>query len=148
MRIAAYSVVGLLTMLGTAAAQPKSTASADEAALRAIEEKWDASNLKGDVAGLDSIFADRFISTNPEGKVRTKAEVIAQVKSGEIKYQTSKAEDLKIMLYGDAAVISGRWRGKFVEKGKTTDTTERFTDFFVRINGQWKCVASQASPIK
>jgi hypothetical protein len=36
---------------------------------------------------------------------------------------------------------------KVVEKGKTVDATERFTDFFVRQNGQWR-VASQASTIK
>jgi len=142
-----YVVFGLLTMCSVALAQPKS-AGADEAALRGLEEKWDAANLKGDAAALGAILADTFISTNAEGKTRTKAELLAELKSGTIKFQTSKVEDMKVFLYGDAAVVNGKWTGKFMLKGKPVDTVERFTDTFVRQNGQWRAVASQGSAIK
>jgi ketosteroid isomerase-like protein len=148
MRMAAAGVLGFLMAWGGAIAQQKSAAGGDEAALKATEEKWDAANLKGDTAALGAIFADTFISTDTEGKVRTKAEVLAQLRSGEMKYQTSKVEDMKVFVYGDAAVVNGRWKAKFVEKGKTVDATERFTDTYVRQNGQWRCVASQGSTIK
>ena len=142
-----YVVVGLLMMCGAAMAQPKS-GGGDEAALKALEEKWDAANLKGDAAALGAILADTFISTSAEGKVRTKAEVLAELKAGTIKYQTAKVDDMKVYLYGDAAVVNGRWTGKFVLKGKLTDTVERFTDTYIRQNGQWRAVASQGSAIK
>ena len=74
--------------------------------------------------------------------------MLAQMKSGEIKYQKSKVDDMKVAVYGDAAVVTGRWTGRFVEKGKTVDSTERFTDTFVRQNGEWRCVASHGSTIK
>ena len=140
-----YGILALLTICGGAVAQQKA---GDEAAIRAVEEKWDAANLKGDAAALGTIFADTYISTSPEGKVRTKAEVVGEVKSGDIKYQASKVDDLKIFLYGDSAVVIGRWKGKFVHKGKTVDTVERATDTFVRQSGQWRIVASHASAIK
>ena len=123
-------------------------AAGDEAALKAMEGKWDAANLKGDAATLGTIFADNFISTDGEGKVQTKAEVLAEVKSGDIKYQTSRAEDMKVFLYGDTGIVSGRWTAKFVEKGKNVDIVDRFTDTWVRQNGQWRCVASHGSVIK
>ena len=148
MRMTTAGVLGLLMVWGGAIAQQKSAAGGDEAALKALEEKWDAANMKGDVATLGGIFADNFISTNSEGKTRTKAEVLAQVKSGEIKYQTSKVDDMKVFVYGDAAVVNGRWTAKFVEKGKPVNATERFTDTYIRQNGQWRCVASQGSAIK
>ena len=149
MKLVASGVLALLTMCGGALAQPKSAAAGSvEAELKAIEAKWDAANLKGDIAALDAIFAASFITTNAEGKTRTKAEVLASLKSGETKYQSAQADDLKVTVYGDAAVVNGRWKGKVVEKGKLVDSTERFTDFFVKQNGQWKCVASHASNIK
>lgn len=147
MRTFLVRVLGFLMVWGVAVAQHKSTA-ADEAALKALEEKWDSASLKGDAAALGTIFSDSFISTNAEGKVRTKAEMLAQIKSGDVKYQMSKVDDMKVLVYGDAAVVNGRWKGKFVEKGKNIDTTERFTDTFVRQNGQWRCVASHGSTIK
>ena len=146
-KTAVCGVLGLFLALGAATAQQKS-AGGDEAALRAIEEKWDAASLKGDTATLGAIYADTFITTDTDGKVRTKAETLARVKSGAVKYQNAKADDLKISVYGNAAVVNGRWKGKFVENGKTQESTERFTDFFIRQNGQWRCVASQSSVIK
>ena len=146
MKIVAVGVMGLLLVWGGAFAQQKSTG--DEAALKALELKWDAANVKGDTATLTTIFADTFISTNAEGKTRTKAEVLAHVRSGDVKYETSKVDDMKVYLYGDAAVVNGRWAGKFTEKGKPMNTTERFTDTYIRQTGQWKCVASQGSTIK
>ena len=86
-------LLSLLMLLGGAIAQQK-PAGGDEAALRALEAKWDAANIKGDTDTLNAIFSDTFISTSPEGKVRTKAQMLAQLKSGEIKYQTSKVDDM------------------------------------------------------
>src|SRR5947207_15219353 len=148
MKITACSVLDLLMVWGSAANAQHKPAIGDESALKAIEEKWDAADLKGDSAALGAILADTFISTNSEGKVRNKAEVLAQLKSGEVKYETSKVGDMKVSVYGDAAVVNGRWKAKFVEKGKPVDTSERFTDTYVRQNGQWRCVASQGSTIK
>jgi ketosteroid isomerase-like protein len=144
----AISTLGILLLCGSALAQPKPAAAGDEAALRAIEEKWDSASLKGDVAALGAIYADSFVTTDTDGKVRTKAEVLARVKSGEVKYSAAKADDLKIYVYGDAAVVNGRWTGKFTENGKPMSAVERFTDTFVRQNGQWRCVASHSSTIK
>lgn len=143
MKLIASSILGLLMMFGGAIA-----ASGDEAALKALEEKWDAASTKNDAAALGAILGDKFISTSAEGKVRGKAEVLSRMKSGEVKYQASKVDDMNVFVYGDAAVVNGRWKGKFTEKGKPMETTERFTDTFVRQNGQWKCVASQGSTIK
>ena len=148
MRTIVVAVITMFVTSGLTMAQPKPAAGGDEAALKAIEEKWDAASVKGDVATLSSMFADSFISTSTEGKVRTKADLLAQIKSGETKYQASKVDDMKVYLYGDTAIVSGRWKGKFTEKGKAIDSTERFTDTFVRQNGQWKCVASQGTTIK
>ena len=127
---------------------PAQPASGDERAIRAIEQQWDAANLKGDAGALDRIFADTFIMTGDDGKVRNKAEVIGELRVRNIKYRSAKTEELKIMLYGDAAVVSGRWRGSYDYKGKTTDLTERFTNFYVRRGGEWRCVASHGSAIK
>ena len=147
MKITACSVLGLLIMWAGAIAQQK-LAGNDEAALKALEEKWDTANLKGDTATLSAIFVDTFISTSNEGKARNKAEILAQLKSGEVKYETSKVDDMKVFVYGDAAVVNGRWKAKFVEKGKLVDDSERFTDTYIRQNGQWRCVASHSSTIK
>ena len=121
---------------------------ADDRAIRAIEDRWDAANLKGDAAALEEIFADAFIMTGDDGKVRTKAEVIGELRAQNIKYRSAKTEELKIILHGSAAVVTGKWRGSYEYKGKTTDLLERFTNFYVRRGSEWRCVASHGSAIR
>ena len=128
-------------------AQSKKTAVNDEAALKAIEEKWEVASVKGDVAALGAILADTFISISADGHMQTKAEMLAAIKSGEVKFEKSDVDELKVQVYGNAAVLMGRWTGKVIEKGEASESTERFTDTFIKQNGQWRCVASHSSPI-
>lgn len=120
----------------------------DEAAIRALEAKWDAANLRGDAAALDSLFADSFVMTDSDGVVRPKSEVIGELKAGRIKYAAAKSDQLRIILHGDAAVVSGRWTGTYTHNDKTNNLRERFTNFYVRLNGQWRCVASHGSNLR
>ena len=145
MKTIVCGVLGLLTIWGTAIAQQKK--GGDEAALRALEEKWDAASVKGDVAALGAILADTFVSTSTEGHVSTKAEMLAEIKSGDVKYESSKTDDIKVSVYGNVAVVTGRWSGKVIEKGLPVESVERFTETFIKQNGQWRCVASHSSPL-
>ena len=123
-------------------------AATDEAAIRALEGRWDTANLKGDAAALGTVFADNFISTDSDGRVRTKTEIVDAVKAKNIKYDYAKTEDVKVILHGDAAVVTGVWRGKYAYQGKAVSLVERFTNFYVKERGQWRCVASHGSALK
>jgi ketosteroid isomerase-like protein len=147
MRTVACSAVGLFLLLGAVVAQQKKAGGGEEAALRAIEQKWEDAALKGDVATLGAILADTFVSTSADGHIQSKAEMLGQIKSGEVKYESSKVDEVKVTVYGSAAILMGRWSGKVVEKGTPVESTERFTDTFIKQNGQWRCVASHSSPI-
>lgn len=123
--------------------------SADPAAtLKALEEKWAASQVKGDTAAMEALLADTFVYTDIEGGVKDKAGMIREIKAGTLKIEAAKVEDLKVMVYGDAAVVTGRWVGKGIENGKPFEDTERWTDTWVLQKGRWRCVASQSTLVK
>jgi ketosteroid isomerase-like protein len=143
------NVLGILMLAGFAVAPVRAAAAEDvPATIKALEEKWVQAQLKGDAAGLAALLADGFVSTGNTGEMRTKAEVVGNLKSGASKFETGKLFDLRVMVYGDTAVAIGRWEGKGVEKGKPFNDVERFTDTWVKQGGQWRCVASQGSLVK
>ena len=152
MRKATWAGLGLiaacsLMVFGCAAVQQKAADGSDEVALRALEEKWDAATAKVDLVTVDAILADTFVSTGTEGQVRTKAEVLASLKSGATKYEASKLDDIHVYLYGDAAVVTGRWTGKGIEEGKPFNEVDRWTDTFIKQNGQWQCASTQSTVV-
>jgi ketosteroid isomerase-like protein len=125
------------------------TTSGEEQQLVKVENDWSAAVVKHDAASLQGFYADEYVSTDSDGMVRNKAQDIANFTSGATKLASYKLDDLKVHVYGDVAVVTGR----NTVKGSLKDTSEdvtghyRFTDVFVKRGGRWQCVASQGSRI-
>jgi ketosteroid isomerase-like protein len=112
-----------------------------------LENRWEDASLKGDTAFLERIMAEDFTDTDPEGTVSTKAQDIANIKSGELKFTSATIDDMKARVYGDAAVVTGRNTMKGQFKGKDISGQYRWTDTWVKRDGRWQCVAGHASTI-
>ena len=59
-----------------------------------------------DVAALERIYDDSLIYTHSNGGVDNKSAYIGNIKSGVTKYQSMKREDIKVSVYGDAALVT------------------------------------------
>jgi ketosteroid isomerase-like protein len=142
MKKALICSLGLL-LLVTAAWSQDGT----EKAVAALEQQWLKSQQTNNVDLLTPLLADKFINTSVDGKVTDKAETLAQYKK--TKWDSAENTDVKVTVYGDAAIATGVYNGKGTRSGKPFDAHERWTDTWVKMpNGQWQCVASQGSPIK
>jgi len=145
------AVIALALLLAASAQQkaaPKPAAGGGaEQALKDIETKWATAMTKGDAAALDSFIAEDWVFTDSDAMVRTKAQFLADVKSGAYKMQSAAAEDLKVQVHGNAGVVTGRWASKGTYKGKDISGSERFTDTFVNEGGKWHCIATHESRI-
>jgi len=147
MKIVAIIVAAITVLFAPvsfAAVQP------DEQAILQIEKDWCNAYLKGNVAYFQKIMTDDFTLTNAGGDVSTKAEEIADAKSGEVKYSVFEDKNMRVRLYGDAAVVTGQTvlKGTIVANGRVIDTKVQFTDTFVRQNGEWHAVAAHASKLE
>ena len=117
----------------------------DEQQVRQLEHEWIEAFLQGDTATLDRILADDFIFTDPDGKLLTKAEWIADVTSGELSFESIHIDDLQVRMYGDAAVANGRVTVKAQSKEGGFDGHYCYTDMYVKRGGRWQAVAEQAT---
>ena len=85
--------------------------------------------------------------TSPEGEVFTKARNLALAKSGEDVIASWVLTDVKIRVYGDAAVVTGRDAIKETYKGEDVSSQNRWTHTWVKLAGRWQCVAAHSSTI-
>lgn len=85
--------------------------------------------------------------TETDGSVRTKAQDLAAIKSGQTKISSMVTDDIKVRIYGDAAVVTGRNTVKVIWMGKDISGQERWTDTWIKSNGRWQCVATHVSSI-
>jgi ketosteroid isomerase-like protein len=141
MKISIIAVVLALCIPYLAAAQSV------EQQLKKLEMQWANAGVKKDLAVIDRLLADDFTTTDPEGEVFTRAEEIAVLKSGEDVVFSAALSDIKVHVYGDAAVVTYVYKAQETLKGQDVGGTSRWTDTWVKRGGSWQCVASHGSKV-
>ena len=126
----------------------KSADASVEQTLTKIEHDALAAILKRDVAAFGKVFADEAVLTTPDGSLQTKAQLLADLKSGDLVLESSTISDMKVRAYGDAAVVTYITTDKGKYKKQDISGRYRWTDVFVRRGGSWQLVAGQGTPIQ
>jgi ketosteroid isomerase-like protein len=101
--------------------------------------------VRGDIAALDDILSDDLSYTHATGVHETKAEFIAKLKSGQLKYESLTPEDMLVRVYGTTGVVTGVARVKVQVKGEPLSFQLRFTDVYVKKGDRWQMVAWHAT---
>ena len=115
--------------------------------IRQVDHERIQAQIAGDAATLDRIYADDYTLVNVSGIVTTKAQRLAAIKSGEIKYESVSVDEVNIRSYGDTAVVTDRATVKLQDKGQDLSGQYRVTLTFVKIKGTWQLVAAQNTRI-
>jgi hypothetical protein len=139
--------LSLAALVFVAAILAKTQTGSVEQELIKLENGWNDAEVKQDWAFIDKILADDYISTNGDGVVSTKAQGMERLKSGEIVVMSAAADDFRVRVYGDAAVVTLRYASKSRTRGEETSEQERITDTWVKLAGRWQCVAAHYSRI-
>lgn len=143
------AVLAALTFSSAAAAaKPSQQSRALEQQLRAIEFEWDDAVVKRDAKALDRLLADDFRLIWIDGTVSNKAELIAGVTNRKAVIDPFSTEDVEVRIYGDTAILTGRFT-QTARLGTRSETNSfRYTDVYVRRKGQWRAVSAHASLLK
>lgn len=128
------------------AAAPADSAAMEQELMK-LENGWNDAVVKNDVAFLDRILADDLTDTSADGTVSTKTQDIADLKSGDFKCTSAVADNFKVRVCGDTAVVTGRNTINAQFKGKDISGPYQFTDTWMKRDGRWQCVATHGSKI-
>lgn len=110
--------------------------------------EWLLAHLNCDVAALDHLMADEYAQVNDEGKVLHKAEVIASFESGARHWNEARSDEFQVRVYGEAAVVVGRWQARGVNAGQAFDYAARYVSVWVWRDDRWQMVSDQSTDIR
>ena len=109
-------------------------------------EAWNESRVRADVAALGALLDDGWTVTHGDGTINTKAEYLADLKSGARKFFADvKQDDFTVRVYGDTAVAAGLSDSKVEYKGKPSGGALRFTRVYMKRDGRWVMITSHAT---
>jgi len=149
MRRTLVTAVLALTATAIALGQKQSSSrdqrSSVEQAIRQLDRERIQAQIGADAVALDRIYANDFIGVGPSGTVRTKAQVISDFTSGDLKFQSITTDEVQVRVYENTAVETGLSTMVGQDKGKAVPRDTRFTRVWVKQQGRWRLVANHYS---
>ena len=139
----------VLSAVSSAIAQPQSARTRDAASTEQAVQQQDQERIRAqitaDSVALRRIYADDFLGIGPTGVVRTKADVIADFTTHALTYQSITTAEVRVRVYGNTAVETGRSTMVGQDRGKAVPRDNRFTRVWVMTAGRWQLVANHYS---
>jgi ketosteroid isomerase-like protein len=118
----------------------------DKSRIIALENSWNQAELHNDAHAVDLLLADDFVMTVADGYTMNKAAMLASVRDTGYRPDALQSENMEIHMYNNnTAIVTGTYFEKGKDKGKTFERRGRFTDTWVKLGGEWRCVASHFS---
>jgi len=118
---------------------------AREQQLIALERLWNEAQVNHDARALAHMIGDKFVNTEWDGEVSERGKFLADIADPRFNATSLNIQDVKVILYRDAAVVAGIYHTKGTIQGKPYEHVGRFTDTWVYQDAHWQCVASHTS---
>lgn len=117
----------------------------DDAAILQVTRDACKAFVDADTRRLAEVLTEDFTLTDADGVVTTRAQEIASVETGAVRYEVFENHDMKVRLYGDSAVVTGRTTVKGTAGATAFAAEFQFTDSVVRRGDRWWIAASHIS---
>ena len=96
-------------------------------------------------AALDRMTAPDYTFVTPTGTIQNREQRVAPIRSGDLKYDYAKYDEIQVRIYGEMAIVTARVKSEL--KGAPLNGQFRSTLTLFKVKGMWELVASQASAI-
>jgi len=144
----AVTITLLSLAFGQSAGQHDSQDGNGEQEVRQMIEKYRSALLQRDIPAPEKIWADDYVFVNASGDVLTKAQRLANAKSGATTLDSIKEEEsITVRVYQNSAVATSRVTIKGRYSGQQTTGQYRSTHVWVKGPAGWQLVSNQLTAL-
>jgi uncharacterized protein (TIGR02246 family) len=119
-----------------------------EQEVRALERQWLDAYEQHDTAAMERIVASDWSITYPDGGTQAKEQILRMIKSPRRPGMAGPkffTEDVQARVYGDTVILTGRILTQW--PGRDSKEESRYTDTYIKRDGNWQVVASHMSNV-
>ena len=118
-----------------------------EEQVRELGERWAEAERLGDTQALGALLADDFVLVGPLGFLLDKQQYLGSRLSGDLRHESFRWEEVRIRLYGRAAVAVGTQTQRSTYQERDASGRFRVTQVAVEQGGRWLLAGVHLSPI-
>jgi len=132
----------VLVLIALRAGYAQSSFDSEKARVLSLENAWNEAEKNKDAKAIGALLAPTFSYTDSDGTLMNKEQYLASVTAAGYRPDQIVNDSMEVHPYEHAAVVTGTYREKGADKGKSYNRRGRFTDMWVQEKGGWLCAAS------
>jgi ketosteroid isomerase-like protein len=138
------AICALVLAAGVLGVRGQSSSSDESGHILALETAWNHALEQKDTAALQMLLAKEMVALDSDGVLMNKATFLAGIKDPSYQPGQVTNEKIGVQMFGGTAIVSGVYREKSTENGKTVIHRSSFVDTWVKQGDTWQCAASTA----
>ena len=111
-----------------------------------IEDTFNAAMISNDIDKIADCISEDWCLVTPERGPIGRSDILAVIKNGVLAHDSMSKDIVRVKVYGDVAVVTGRGHNTGTFRGAPISAGEWITDIYRLIGGQWRCVLTHLTP--
>jgi ketosteroid isomerase-like protein len=112
-----------------------------------IENAFNQAVISNDVKKISACISPDWVIVDPQGGIIPRERFMYVVENGILSHREMTKEILRVKIYGNTAVVTGRGKNKGMFKGQPIQAEEWVTDIYHKEGEKWLCVLTHLSPV-
>ena len=115
-----------------------------EEVLRTHVDTFQAALKASDLGTLSSLYSDDYMLVRPDGSVLSRDEVLGDLRTGGLTFESIDLTQAQVRVHGEAAVLTGESRSVSSRHGKRSSARIRLVAVYVLTGGRIRLVHFQS----
>jgi len=113
-----------------------------------IEDNFNMAVISNKVEEIKKCITSDWVLVDSQGGVIPQEGFFRVVEQGLLSHSTMTKEILRVKVYGDIALVTGRGQNTGTWQGQPLKADEWITDVYKQENGKWLCILTHLTPVK
>jgi ketosteroid isomerase-like protein len=113
-----------------------------------IEDTFNKAVVTNRVEEIKKCVSKDWVLVDSQGGIIQQDRFFDVLQQGLLSHSTMTKEVLRVKVYGDIALVTGRGQNTGTWQGNPMQADEWITDVYKNENGKWLCVLTHLTPVK
>jgi len=113
-----------------------------------IEENFNKAVISNKVDEIKKCVTQDWVLVDSQGGIIQQEGFFKVLEQGLLSHDTMTKQILRVKVYGDIAVVTGRGQNTGSWQGQPLEADEWITDVYKKENDKWLCVLTHLTPVK
>jgi len=113
-----------------------------------IEDRFNVAVISNNPDEIKKCITSDWVLVDSQGGIIPQERFFSALEQGLLSHSTMTKKVLRVKIYGDIALVTGRGQNTGTWQGQPMEADEWITDVYKRENGKWLCVLTHLTPVK